>query len=148
MPKGKLKKDAVDDIEITIDPMNNIHHHSKHKHAKASFKKANWLSKFRSKDKSRSGKNIKNVIQDSLDSLSYSQCKCHGFNYLDQGIEAGPTLLPKKKYCDITGFETSYLDPRSGLRYYNTEIFKLVQSLSDPIKNQYLSVRKALFIIK
>jgi INO80 complex subunit C len=67
---------------------------------------------------------------------------------LDQSIEAGPTLLPKKKYCDITGFESNYVDPRSGLRFYNSEIFKLVQSLNDPIKNQYLSIRKALFIIK
>jgi hypothetical protein len=77
MPKGKQKKNesVTEDIEITIDPMNNVHHHSKHhKHVKASFKKANWISKFRSKDKTRPGKSIKNIIQDSLDSLSYSQC--------------------------------------------------------------------------
>jgi INO80 complex subunit C len=145
MPKGKQKKE-VNDIEISIDPMNNVHHHSKHKHAKAPFKKANWISKFRSKDKARNGKSVKNIIQDSLDALSYSQRNIKII--IDLGIEAGPSLLPKKKYCDLTGFETTYLDPRSGLRYYNNEIFKIIQNISDPIKNQYLSIRKALFIIK
>jgi len=68
--------------------------------------------------------------------------------FLDQGIEAGPSFMPKKKYCDITGFESTYSDPKTGLRYYNSEIFKIIQNLSEPVKNQYLSLRKALFIIK
>ena len=70
------------------------------------------------------------------------------FYKIDQSIEAGPSHLPKKKYCDLTGFEGKYQDPFSGLRYYNAEIYKIIQNLSDPIKNQYLSIRKALFIIK
>ena len=68
--------------------------------------------------------------------------------FSDQGIEAGPSYLPKIKYCDVTGFETNYQDPRSGLRYYNSDIYKLSQIMTEPIKNQYLSIRKALFIIK
>jgi len=70
------------------------------------------------------------------------------FTSSDQSIEAGPSILPKKKYCDITGFETNYSDPKSGLRYYNSDIFKLIQNFPEPIKNQYLALRKALFIIK
>lgn len=66
----------------------------------------------------------------------------------DNSIDAGPTVMPKNKYCDITGFESNYRDPRTGLRYFNSEIFKIVNSLAEPIKNQYLSIRKALFIIK
>ncbi len=69
-------------------------------------------------------------------------------NYIDGSIEAGPSLLPKRKYCDITGFESNYLEPKSGLRYYNSDIYKVITSLSEPVKNQYLSLRKALFIIK
>jgi INO80 complex subunit C len=67
---------------------------------------------------------------------------------LDQSIEAGPSLLPKRKYCDITGFESNYTDPGTGLRYYDAEIYKIVHTLTEPIKNQYLAMRKALFIIK
>jgi INO80 complex subunit C len=104
------------------------------------FKKPNFISKFRSKEKSsRVAKNIKNMVQDTIDSTSYN---------LYQSIEAGPTLLSKKKYCDITGFESNYKDPRTGLRFYNADIYKIVSTLSEPIKNQYLSMRKALFVIK
>lgn len=71
-----------------------------------------------------------------------------GLKFLDNGLEAGPSILPKKKYCDITGLESKYTDPRSGLRYYNSDIFKLVQNFTEPQKNQYLSLRKALFLIK
>lgn len=39
------------------------------------FKKQNWLSKFRSKEKnSRVTKNIKSLIQEPLDSLSFNLC--------------------------------------------------------------------------
>jgi INO80 complex subunit C len=79
--------------------------------------------------------------------ITYVIITCKLF-LIDQGIEAGPSLQPRRKYCDITGFETNYIDPRSGLRYYNSEIYKIIQNLSEPIKNQYLSLRKALFIIK
>jgi INO80 complex subunit C len=125
----------------------HAHHHEKHRYKyKACFKKPNWNSKFRNKDKNaRAAKNMKNLMIDSLDSLSYNLCKL--FN-LDQSIEAGPSIFPKKKYCDLTGFQGNYQDPTSGLRYYNAEIYKIIQNLSDPIKNQYLSIRKALFIIK
>jgi len=67
---------------------------------------------------------------------------------IDNNLEAGPTTLPKKKYCDVTGLESKYTDPRSGLRYYNSDIFKMMQTFSEPLKNQYLSIRKALFVIK
>jgi INO80 complex subunit C len=67
---------------------------------------------------------------------------------LDQNLEVGPSIFPKKKYCDITGLECKYSDPKTGLRYYNAEIFKLIQNLPEPFKNQYLTIRKALFTIK
>ena len=42
---------------------------------KLSFKKQNWLSKFRTKEKnSRVSKNIKSLIQEPLDSLSFNLC--------------------------------------------------------------------------
>jgi hypothetical protein len=42
---------------------------------KPNFKKPNWVSKFRSKEKnSRASKSIKNLMQDNLDSLSLTKC--------------------------------------------------------------------------
>jgi hypothetical protein len=35
------------------------------------------------------------------------------------GIEAPPSLLPAKKYCDLTGLQAKYTDPKSKLRYYS-----------------------------
>lgn len=130
----------------------NDDYFSKHKtvgeRGKLPFKNPNFASKYRLKEKnSRVTKNIKNMMQDTLDTLSFNQCKFIYYN-LDQNIEAGPTLLPKKKYCDVTGFESNYTDPRTGLRYYDSEIYKIACTLSEPIKNQYLSLRKALFVIK
>jgi INO80 complex subunit C len=116
---------------------------------KLTFKNPNFSSKFRIKDKnSRIAKNVKNMVQDTLDSVSYNLCTKLFNSLLDQSIEAGPSLLPKRKYCDITGFESNYKDPSTGLRYYNSEIYKIVGTLTEPIKNQYLALRKALFIIK
>jgi hypothetical protein len=53
------------------------HNHDKHRQKyKACFKKPNWNSKFRCKDKNaRAAKNMKNLMLDSLDSLSYNLCK-------------------------------------------------------------------------
>jgi len=35
------------------------------------------------------------------------------------GIEAPPSLLPAKKYCDLTGLEAKYTDPKTRLRYFS-----------------------------
>ncbi len=53
------------------------HNHDKHRYKyKACFKKQNWSSKFRSKDNNaRQAKNMKNLMLDTLDSLSYNICK-------------------------------------------------------------------------
>ncbi|KAH0657582.1 hypothetical protein KY289_026330 [Solanum tuberosum] len=44
-------------------------------------------------------------------------------------IETPPSMHPGKKICDITGFEAPYFDPRTKLRYANTEVFKAIRSL-------------------
>ncbi len=118
-------------------------------HHKFPFKKQHWISKLRDKDSkttNRAPKNMKSMVVDNTDNSSYNICKFK-IN-LDQSLEVGPSTIPKKKYCDITGLECNYTEPTTGLRYYNSEIFKLIQNLPEPIKNQYLSLRKALFIIK
>ncbi|KAF1812921.1 hypothetical protein P152DRAFT_330910 [Eremomyces bilateralis CBS 781.70] len=65
-----------------------------------------------------------------------------------QGLEATPSLLPKKKYCDITGLPASYTDPKSGLRYHNKEVFQYVRTLSQTQVEQYLEFRGAHTVLK
>ena len=53
-----------------------------------------------------------------------------------------------KKYCDFVGFHANYQDPKSGLRYYGTDQFELIQHLPDDVRDNFLSVRKAQIVLK
>lgn len=100
------------------------------------FKKKNWSSKIRLHEKSnRNSKNMKNLSKDIIDGISYK---------IYQELEAGPSVLPKKKYCDLTGLEAPYSEINTGIRFYNADIYKEFQNMSQPIKNQYLNIRRAL----
>ncbi|KAM3421789.1 hypothetical protein BST61_g2168 [Cercospora zeina] len=63
-------------------------------------------------------------------------------------IAAAPSLKPKKKYCDITGLPAKYKDPKSGLYYYNAEIYAVVRSLNTTQVQQYLAARGANTVLK
>jgi INO80 complex subunit C len=47
----------------------------------------------------------------------------------DHTPAAPPSLLPAKKYCDITGLQSAYTDPRSKLRYKGLEVWHVVRNL-------------------
>lgn len=63
-------------------------------------------------------------------------------------IEAAPSTKPKKKYCDITGLPAPYTDPKTGLRYFNKEIYGFIQSLTPGQVQQYLELRGAHTVLK
>lgn len=63
-------------------------------------------------------------------------------------IAAAPSLKPKKKYCDITGLPAKYKDPKSGLYYYNAEIYAVVRSLNTIQVQEYLAARGANTVLK
>ncbi|KAJ6617538.1 hypothetical protein B0H10DRAFT_1305969 [Mycena sp. CBHHK59/15] len=44
-------------------------------------------------------------------------------------IEAPPSLLPQRHYCDITGLEAPYTDPATKLRYHDKSIYELIKGL-------------------
>ncbi len=106
-----------------------------------SFKNKNFESKIRAKTEKnyRNSKNMKNLGKEGKDAISYKI-------YCD--IEAGPSLLPKKKYCDFTGLTSCYNELHTGIRYYNSQIYKISQNIPQPIKDQYLNIRKALIRLK
>ncbi|KAI1798476.1 hypothetical protein LXA43DRAFT_876033, partial [Ganoderma leucocontextum] len=63
-------------------------------------------------------------------------------------IEAPPSVLPQRRYCDITGLEGPYTDPATGLRYHDKSIYELVKGLSAPAAKEYLAARGVNPIVK
>lgn len=63
-------------------------------------------------------------------------------------IAAAPSLKPKKKYCDITGLPAKYKDPKTGLYYYNAEVYAVVKGLTTGQCQEYLAARGANTILK
>ncbi|XP_023176414.1 INO80 complex subunit C [Drosophila hydei] len=56
-------------------------------------------------------------------------------------LNAPPSLLPAKKYSDISGLPAPYVDPHSKLRFANAEEYGSMQQLPSDIINGYLTLR-------
>ncbi|PNS15902.1 Chromatin-remodeling complex subunit ies6 [Sphaceloma murrayae] len=69
-------------------------------------------------------------------------------SYTWTSIAAAPSFKPKQKYCDITGLPASYIDPKSGLRYANKEIYGVVRTLGTGSVQEYLAARGANTVLK
>ena len=63
-------------------------------------------------------------------------------------IAAAPSLKPKKKYCDITGLPAKYKDPKTGLYYFNAEVYAVVKGLGTGQVQEYLATRGANTVLK
>ncbi|WVQ72438.1 hypothetical protein IAR50_001990 [Cryptococcus sp. DSM 104548] len=61
---------------------------------------------------------------------------------------APPSLLPAKKYCDITGLHANYTDPRTKLRYKGLDVWHAVRGLGPGGDQAYLSLRGAQTSLK
>ena len=45
----------------------------------------------------------------------------------DTTVEAPPSLMPRKKYCDVTGLKGLYTDPKSRLFYHSKEVYEIIK---------------------
>ncbi|KAK7052432.1 chromatin-remodeling complex subunit ies6 [Favolaschia claudopus] len=63
-------------------------------------------------------------------------------------IEAPPSLLPQRHYCDITGLEAPYTDPATKLRYHDKSIYEVIKGLSASSVKEYLAARGVNSIVK
>src|SRR5271156_4450411 len=108
---------------------------------------------------SRRNKNLKQILQDEQKALaaqaaetiengntkaivkgrSGRNLRVEGLQWSD--IDAPPSLLPQKKYCDITGLEGKYTDPKTKLRFYNSEVYAVIQSLPASIDQEVFPTR-------
>lgn len=57
--------------------------------------------------------------------------------------EAPPSVVPRAKYCDVTGLPAVYVDPATRLRYYSADVFAFIRTLSPEQVQQYLRLRHA-----
>ncbi|KAI9483409.1 MAG: YL1 nuclear protein C-terminal domain-containing protein [Benjaminiella poitrasii] len=65
-----------------------------------------------------------------------------------ENIECPPSIMPQRKYCDITGLDAKYTDPKTGLRYHNAEIYQFIRTLGVPNVQAYLASRNAAVVLK
>lgn len=63
-------------------------------------------------------------------------------------IEAGASTYPAKKYCDITGLEAQYTDPKTKLRYANKELFATVRAMPHDAVQARLCIRHAQVVLR
>jgi INO80 complex subunit C len=65
-------------------------------------------------------------------------------------IESAPSLRmsSKKHYCDITGLNAPYTDPKTRLRYHDLEIFAVIRTLGQGSTEGYLAARGAHTVLK
>lgn len=63
-------------------------------------------------------------------------------------IAAPPSMLPAKKYCDITGLPSKYTDPVTKMRFESKEAFRMARRLQDHKVEEFLSLRHAQTRIK
>lgn len=106
---------------------------------KTPFKRSDFSFK---KGRSKPFKNFKQIIQGE----NYEAYPSNIPSYTS--IETGPSILPAKKYCDLCGHAAKYLEPKSGLRYCQSTEYHLIKSLSTEHVESYLSIRKAVVVIK
>ncbi|KVH98257.1 YL1 nuclear, C-terminal [Cynara cardunculus var. scolymus] len=107
------------------------------------FKKIQMHEKYpKGQARGRHWKHLKQIIQ----AENYQNYPADEPNYVN--IETPPSMHPRKHICDITGFEAPYSDPRTHLRYANTEVFKLIRSLPNEYVQRYLALRNAAVVLK
>ncbi|BGP48218.1 chromatin-remodeling complex subunit ies6 [Rhodotorula kratochvilovae] len=54
-------------------------------------------------------------------------------------VEAPPSLMPQKRYCDVTGLDAKYTDPKSTLRYHNPEVYDVLRTFQPAVIQAYLA---------
>ncbi|XP_031116666.1 chromatin-remodeling complex subunit ies6 [Ipomoea triloba] len=107
------------------------------------FKKIQMADKYpKGQARGRHWKHLKQIIQ----AENYQNYDPNDPTYVS--IESPPSMHPCKKICDITGFEAPYSDPRTNLRYANTEVFKMIRSLPNDYVQRYLALRNAAVVLK
>jgi INO80 complex subunit C len=63
-------------------------------------------------------------------------------------IESAPSLAHSRRYCDVTGLPAPYVDPKTRMRYHNSEVFAMIRGLPSGVAEQFLEARGAHTVLK
>ncbi|KAJ1940611.1 chromatin-remodeling complex subunit ies6 [Linderina macrospora] len=63
-------------------------------------------------------------------------------------VDVPPSLMPQKKYCDLTGLPAKYTDPKTNVRYCSAEVYQVLKTLPPGAEQQYLALRNANVVLK
>ena len=113
----------------------------KHKHTGRGtpFRNPNFSLK---KCQTKPIKTFKQIIQ----AENYESYPASVPNYVS--IDAAPSTVPSKKYSDISGHAAKYTEPKTNLRYSNSYEFQIIKQLTQEHVDTYLSLRKAVTVIR
>jgi hypothetical protein len=95
-----------------------------------------WFKAKKPEESYKRSKSLKHITDSLHPDHPYLTCK------------APLSLLPKNKYCDITGLETIHTDPKNGLRFYDASCYQLIKQLSPNTIQAYLQIRNAAVVLK
>lgn len=56
----------------------------------------------------------------------------------DLTSQAPPSLLPAKKYCDITGLPAKYTDPKTRLHFRGLEVLDVIRGMVSLLLSNFL----------
>ncbi|XP_003382358.1 PREDICTED: INO80 complex subunit C-like [Amphimedon queenslandica] len=101
------------------------------------FKNPAFSYSFIDKNKKRTWKSLKQIIQSDVN----ARLDHHQFLPTYNSIEAPPPIKPPKKYSDVSGLLSNYTDPLTGLQFSSSEEFEFVRTLPTNVVQGYLSLR-------
>jgi len=109
------------------------------------FKDASWVMAKQQRARNQGGRQWKSAKQ-VVGAEHYELLPASTPTY--PSISSGTSLLPPKKYCDITGFEAKYTDPRTKLRYSRAELYSTLKVLPNDTVSGYLALRNAEYHLR
>ena len=63
-------------------------------------------------------------------------------------LRAPPSILPTRKYCDITGLPAKYTHPNTNIRYANATLYQYINASNIDVIHTLLDIRGVQRIIK
>ncbi|KAJ6460963.1 hypothetical protein C8R45DRAFT_1028788 [Mycena sanguinolenta] len=157
-PKGFQKRKAAASDGTSTPQLPSLAEQLSYLEAPRPFKNPNYVKKT-----SRRSKNLKAVLTQERErektererrrlEKAESGMDVYGEEEEDiptyTSIEAPPSLMPQRHYCDITGLEAPYTDPATKLRYHDKSIYELIKGLSASAVKEYLAARGVNSIVK
>lgn len=97
-------------------------------------------------------KNSKQIVSDEIKRIQSLPDEARTAALVDtptyMNVEAPPSVVPRKWWCDITGLKAPYRMPGNGMRYHNKEIYEVIKHLPPGVDQQYLQLRSANVVLR